>query len=101
MKARFGVWVVLAALLLAFIALPAYPAGASHGGGNTPTPTRTPASTPTPTTPPGGPPAPTVLGPANGAQLVEPLTFSWSAVSDPSGILGYNIEISTSSTFQV
>lgn len=101
MKARFGVWVALAALLLAFFALPAYPAGASHGGGNTPTPTRPPASTPTPTAVPGGPPAPTVLGPATGAQLVEPLTFSWSAVSDPSGILGYNIEISTSSTFQV
>ena len=82
MKARLGIWVALAALLLAFFALPAYPAGASHGGGNTPTPTRPPASTPTPTPPPGGPPAPTVLGPANGAQLIEPLTCGERAVEN-------------------
>jgi hypothetical protein len=99
MKARLGIWVILAALVLAFLALPAYPAGASHGG-RTPTPTRTPARTPTPTPPPGGPPAPTILAPANGAQLSEPLTLSWSAVSDPSGILGYNWQVSTSPTFQ-
>jgi hypothetical protein len=71
----------------------------------TPTPARTPTlaptPSPTPTSTPGGPPAPTLLGPAGGAQLVEPLTFSWSPVSDPSGILGYNLEVSTSSTFQL
>ena len=29
----------------------------------------------------------------------SPLTISWSAVTDPSGILGYNWQVSTSSTF--
>ena len=40
MKARLGIWIILAALVLAFLALPASPAGASHGG-RTPTPPRT------------------------------------------------------------
>jgi hypothetical protein len=39
------------------------------------------------------------LGPANGAQVVVPFTLSWSAVSDPSGIVAYNWQISPSSTF--
>jgi hypothetical protein len=42
---------------------------------------------------------PTPLAPAAGANLQSPLTISWSAVTDPSGILGYNWEVSTSATF--
>ncbi|MGZ7103245.1 MAG: hypothetical protein ACXVJ1_14505 [Candidatus Angelobacter sp.] len=42
---------------------------------------------------------PNPLSPASGASLTSPLTISWSAVTDPSGILGYNWEVSTSSTF--
>ena len=45
------------------------------------------------------PPAPTALGPASGAQVVVPFTLSWSAVSDPSGIVAYNWQVSPSSTF--
>ena len=45
------------------------------------------------------PPAPALLGPASGAQVVTPLTLSWSAVSDPSGIVAYNWQVSPSSTF--
>lgn len=42
---------------------------------------------------------PTLLAPAAGANVPSPLTISWSAASDPSGILGYNWQVSTSSTF--
>jgi hypothetical protein len=42
---------------------------------------------------------PNPLSPASGSNLTSPLTISWSAVSDPSGILGYNWQVSTSSTF--
>jgi hypothetical protein len=42
---------------------------------------------------------PNALSPASGSNLTSPLTISWSAVSDPSGILGYNWQVSTSSTF--
>ena len=42
---------------------------------------------------------PTLLAPAAAANLPSPLTISWSAASDPSGILGYNWQVSTSSTF--
>jgi hypothetical protein len=42
---------------------------------------------------------PNPLSPASGASLTSPLTISWSAVTDPSGILGYNWQVSTSSTF--
>ncbi|MBZ5523286.1 MAG: hypothetical protein LAP21_13700 [Acidobacteriia bacterium] len=45
------------------------------------------------------PPAPAPLSPAAGASVLSPLTISWSAVSDPSGILGYNWQVSSSSTF--
>jgi hypothetical protein len=44
-------------------------------------------------------PAPTPLSPAAAANVSSPITISWSAVSDPSGILGYNWQVSTSSTF--
>jgi hypothetical protein len=42
---------------------------------------------------------PSPLSPASGSNLTSPLTISWSAVTDPSGILGYNWQVSTSSTF--
>jgi hypothetical protein len=45
------------------------------------------------------PVAPTPLAPANGGSLQEPFTISWSAVSDPSGIVGYNWQVSPSSSF--
>src|SRR5450432_108418 len=45
------------------------------------------------------PPAPTLLSPASGATVVQPFTESWSAVIDPSGIVGYNWQISASSAF--
>jgi hypothetical protein len=43
--------------------------------------------------------APNPLSPASSSNLQSPLTISWSAVTDPSGILGYNWQVSTSSTF--
>ena len=46
-----------------------------------------------------GPAAPAQLAPASGATVASPVTLSWSAVSDPSGIAGYNWEIGTTSTF--
>jgi hypothetical protein len=45
------------------------------------------------------PPAPTPLAPANGASVLVPFTISWSAVSDPSGIIAYNWQVSPSSSF--
>ena len=33
---------------------------------------------------------PTLISPAAAANVSSPLTISWSAVTDPSGILGYN-----------
>jgi hypothetical protein len=42
---------------------------------------------------------PNSLSPTSGASLQSPLTISWSAVTDSSGILGYNWQVSTSSTF--
>src|SRR5258707_7387681 len=42
---------------------------------------------------------PNPLSPASGSNLTAHLTISWSAVTDPSGILGYNWQVSTSSTF--
>ncbi len=45
------------------------------------------------------PPAPTLLSPANSASVQSPFTISWSAVSDPSGILAYNWQVSATSNF--
>jgi len=45
------------------------------------------------------PPAPAPLAPADGASVQVPLTIAWSTVTDPSGILGYNWQISASSNF--
>jgi hypothetical protein len=45
------------------------------------------------------PPAPSALSPADGASVTEPFTISWTAVSDPTGIIAYNWQVSSSSTF--
>src|SRR5262245_56618950 len=46
------------------------------------------------------PPAPTIVAPAAGAALVQPITLSWTAVTDPDGPIGsYTWEISNTSTF--
>jgi hypothetical protein len=56
--------------------------------------------TPTATPTPSGPSAPAPLAPANGGSLAEPLTISWSAVTDPAGINLYVWEVSASTTFR-
>ena len=44
-------------------------------------------------------PAPTIVGPANGASVTEPFNISWTSVtSNPSGVIAYNWQVSTSST---
>src|SRR5438105_4514114 len=45
------------------------------------------------------PVAPAPLAPGNGASIQEPFTISWSAVSDSAGIVAYNWQVSSSSTF--
>jgi hypothetical protein len=45
------------------------------------------------------PAAPTPLAPAAGASVTVPFTISWSAVTDPSGIVAYNWQVSASSSF--
>jgi hypothetical protein len=45
------------------------------------------------------PTAPTPVSPADGASVTEPFTISWTAVSDPSGIVAYNWQVSSSSAF--
>lgn len=55
----------------------------------------TPSSTP----PPSGVPAPTPTAPAAGASVTVPFTIAWLPVSDPSGIAGYNWQVSGTSTF--
>ena len=45
------------------------------------------------------PAAPSLVSPADGAVISEPSTISWTAVSDPSGIAGYNWQVSSSSGF--
>jgi hypothetical protein len=92
------------ALALLFVGLLAFtsPAGIptpALAGKPTPKPTRTPTPTPLPTPTPAGPPAPNLLSPADGAQVVEPFTIAWEAVSDPTGISQYYWEVSASSTF--
>src|SRR5205823_1673163 len=46
--------------------------------------------TPTATPTPSGPSAPVPLAPANGASLAEPLTISWSAVTDPANLAQFH-----------
>src|SRR6185369_2421400 len=43
--------------------------------------------------------APSLVSPADGAVVSEPFAISWTAVSDPSGIAGYNWQVSSSSAF--
>ena len=43
--------------------------------------------------------APAPVAPADGGSLAEPFTISWSAVSDPAGIVAYNWQVSPSSSF--
>src|ERR1044072_5528956 len=43
--------------------------------------------------------SPSLVSPADGASVTEPFTISWTAVSDPSGIAGYNWQVSSSSAF--
>jgi hypothetical protein len=45
------------------------------------------------------PSAPRPLSPADSASVTLPFTISWSAASDPSGILAYNWQVSASLTF--
>jgi hypothetical protein len=45
------------------------------------------------------PAAPTLVSPADGAVVSEPSTISWTAVSDPSGIVAYNWQVSSTSAF--
>ena len=45
------------------------------------------------------PPAPAPLAPANGANVTIPFTISWSAVTDPTGIVAYNWQVSPTSSF--
>jgi hypothetical protein len=45
------------------------------------------------------PPAPSPISPADGAIVSQPFTISWNAVSDPSGIIAYNWQVSASSAF--
>ena len=48
------------------------------------------------------PPAPTLVAPANGAALVQPIALQWSAVVDPDGPIGsYIWQASTTSGFTV
>src|SRR5437867_94797 len=46
------------------------------------------------------PPAPSLISPAAGASLVQPITLAWSSVVDPDGPIGsYTWQVSTTSTF--
>src|SRR5215217_7399617 len=45
------------------------------------------------------PSAPALLSPASGASVQIPFTVAWSSVSDPAGIVAYNWQVSTSSSF--
>jgi len=89
MKDKFLVVLALSTLLIALVL--GTPNSALARGGSTPTPTPTP--------PPSGPAAPVPTAPTTGASVTVPFTLSWSAVSDPSGIVAYNWQISPSSSF--
>lgn len=46
------------------------------------------------------PPPPTLLEPANGAALAQPITLAWNPIVDPDGPIGsYTWQVGTSSTF--
>ena len=74
------------ALVMSFVAVAA-------GSGGQPNPTPTPP-------PPPAPPAPTLVSPASGASLVQPITLDWNAVSNPNGPIGsYTWQVGTTSAF--
>src|SRR4051812_33640715 len=77
------------ALLILTVGLPTRSTAARN---KTPTPTATPTG-------PAGPSAPRLLDPANGAQVTVPFTIAWTAVTDPSGIVAYNWQVSPSASF--
>jgi hypothetical protein len=81
------------AILAAFIFLScalSHPASSRRGA--TPTPTPTPAPT--------GSSAPTLVAPAAGASVVQPILLDWNAVSASGGPIGsYTWEVGTSSAF--
>lgn len=45
------------------------------------------------------PSAPSPISPSDGAIVSQPFTISWTAVSDPTGIVAYNWQVSSSSAF--
>src|SRR5881296_2033044 len=45
------------------------------------------------------PPAPLLLAPADTAPVQVPFTITWSAVTDPAGIVAYNWQVSPSPSF--
>ena len=45
------------------------------------------------------PPSPALLSPASGASVQIPFGISWSSVSDPAGVIAYNWQVSSSSSF--
>ncbi|HKB10443.1 MAG TPA: hypothetical protein VKD69_07310 [Vicinamibacterales bacterium] len=48
------------------------------------------------------PAAPTLVAPASGASLAQPVTLSWSAVSDPRGpVVSYTWQVGTTSSFTI
>jgi hypothetical protein len=54
---------------------------------------------PKPTPTPNAPPGPSLVGPAGGASLVQPITLSWSGPSTTSPILSYTWQVGTTSAF--
>lgn len=53
----------------------------------------------TETTAEAAPSAPALVSPASGASVQIPFALSWSSVSDPAGIIAYNWQVSSSSSF--
>src|SRR5215218_2435565 len=45
------------------------------------------------------PTAPTPISPSDGAVVSQPFTISWTAASDPTGVVAYNWQVSSSSAF--
>src|SRR5215213_8784940 len=45
------------------------------------------------------PPAPSLVSPTDGEVVTQPFTISWTATSDPTGVVAYNWQVSSSSAF--
>src|SRR5215211_3825635 len=59
-----------------------------------------PNPTPTPTPAQSALPSPTLVSPASGASLVQPIKLDWNAVSAPGGPIGsYSWQVGTTSAF--